>query len=86
MLNIKETKMDKQKLTIVCGNNGDISVGIYPFIMTITIEANTDLKEALRYITLDENNKQIFAEDIGRLALWFDEIKSYIDTIEIKEK
>jgi len=75
--------MKRQKMTIQVGNNGDMTVGIYPFSMTIEIKANTDLRDTLSDINLNGNREQ-FERLISELASWFDEIPSYVDNIEVK--
>ena len=77
--------MKKQKLIIEGGNNGDMSVGIYPLKVKITIEANVDLKDVLSEMNY-RCNKILVEEDIEKLLLWIDDTKSYIEDIRIEEK
>uniref|UniRef100_A0A6M3LR39 Uncharacterized protein n=1 Tax=viral metagenome TaxID=1070528 RepID=A0A6M3LR39_9ZZZZ len=71
----------KQKLVIEAGNSGDMSVGIYPMNVKITIEANVDMEDVLLDAKYRDNLK-LFHEDIKDLLLWLDDMECRIDSIK----
>ena len=70
----------KDKLVIHAGNSGDVSVGIEPLSVKITIEGNTDIEDTLDNIEYKDNKKR-FIEDIKKLMRWFDDIPSEVREI-----
>lgn len=60
------------KLIIEAGNNGDMSVGVAPLDVKITIEVNGDIDELVEDLRLSPT-KQTFEKDVQNLLLWIDD-------------
>ena len=68
----------KNKLIIKTGHSG-----IPPLELTITIEGNIDMKDVLKDIFWEDNEK-LFVKDIKQLCGWIDDMTCIVDTIDIE--
>ena len=74
----------KRQLIVEASNNGDLSVGIEPAEVKITIESNCDAKDILTDIKY-KDNENLFKKDITDLLIaWIDDIPFKVNKIYVK--